>query len=209
VIIEESYDVEFHETNGSQDEVDNLNDVSGIQLRNAIREIKLKEDDDYNMVIIPFSSTLNKEIHQSQQSNEVEDAHDHGTSSHLVPPQASTSNSQIVSRIHHSIEKDRPVDHIVGDISKGVQTHTHITSFCEHFSCVSYIEPNHVDESEKRSDSPTSTSRETDEAAQAELETEAEAASSSFFHTEKAYKAFIFFLLFYFTFSLEEIGRKL
>ena len=58
---------------------------------------------------------------------------------------------------------------------------------------------------EKRSDSPTSTSRETDEAAQAELETEAEAASSSFFHTEKgafAYKAFIFFLLFD---SLEEI----
>ena len=115
-------------------------------MRNVIREIKPKEDDDYRMVIIPLSSTLNEEIHQSQQSNEVEDDDDHGTSSHLVPPQASTSDSQIVSRIHHSIEKDRPVDHIVGDISKGVQTRTRITSFCEHFSCVSYIEPNHVDE---------------------------------------------------------------
>jgi hypothetical protein len=65
---------------------------------------------------------------------------------------------------------------------------------------------------EKRSDSPTSTSRETDEAAQAELETEAEAASSSFFHTEKgafAYKAFIWFYLILFDQdSLEEIWRK-
>ena len=61
---------------------------------------------------------------------------------------------------------------------------------------------------DKISDSPTSTSRETDEAAQVELETEGEAASSSFFHTEKGaftYKAFIFFLLFD---SLEEIGGK-
>ena len=61
------------------------------------------------------------------------------------------------------------------------------------------IEDQLCSESERRDlKRPTPTSRETDEAAQAELETEAEAASSSFFHTEKAYKAFIFFLLFYF-----------
>jgi hypothetical protein len=32
-IIEEAYDVEFDETNGSQDESDNLDDVGGTQLR--------------------------------------------------------------------------------------------------------------------------------------------------------------------------------
>jgi hypothetical protein len=62
------------------------------------------------------------------------------------PPHASTSNSQMVSRIHHSIVKDHPVDQIVGDISKGVQTRSRVSSFCEHFSFVSCMEPNRVDE---------------------------------------------------------------
>jgi hypothetical protein len=78
--------------------------------------------------------------------NKIMDAHDQDTSSHSVPPHASTSNSQMVSRIHHSIMKDHPVYQIVSDISKGVQTHSRIASFCEHFSFVSCMEPNRVDE---------------------------------------------------------------
>jgi hypothetical protein len=113
----------------------------------VIGEIKSKEEDDDNsVVVIPSSSTLNEENHQSQQNDEVVDAHDQDTSSHSVPPHASTSNSQMVSRFHHSIVKDHLVDQIVGDISKGVQTRSHIASFCEHFSFVSCMEPNHVDE---------------------------------------------------------------
>jgi hypothetical protein len=74
------------------------------------------------------------------------DTHDQDTSGHSVPPHASTSNYQTVSRIHHSIVKDHPVDQIVGDISKGVQTRSRIDSFCEHFSFVSCMKPNRVDE---------------------------------------------------------------
>jgi hypothetical protein len=65
--IEEAYDVEFDETNGSQDESNNLDDVGGTQLRNAMKtmaigEIKPKEYDDNNsVVVIPSSSTLNEE----------------------------------------------------------------------------------------------------------------------------------------------------
>jgi hypothetical protein len=113
----------------------------------AIGEIKPKEDDDENsVVVIPSSSTLNKEDHQSQQNDEIMDTNDQDTSSHSVPPHVSTSNYQTVSRIHHSIVKDHPVDQIVGGISKGVQTRSRIASFCEHFSFVSCMEPNHVDE---------------------------------------------------------------
>ena len=34
----------------------------------------------------------------------------------------------------------------MGNISKGVQTQSRIASFCEHYSFVSFLEPNRVDE---------------------------------------------------------------
>ena len=37
------------------------------------------------------------------------------------------------------------MDQIMGDISKGIQTRSRIASFCEHYSFVSFIEPNCVD----------------------------------------------------------------
>jgi hypothetical protein len=33
--------------------------------------------------------------------------------------------------------RDRPLDTIIGDISRGVQTRSRVASFCEHFSFVS------------------------------------------------------------------------
>jgi hypothetical protein len=150
-IIEEAYDVEFDETNGSQDENKNLDDVGGVHLRNAMKtmaisEIKPIEVDDDSMVVIPSSSTMNEEIQQSQHNDEIEDDHVQDILGHAIPPQATTSDFQITSRIHHSIIKDHPPNQIVGDISKGVQTRSHISSFCEHFSFVSCIKPNRVDE---------------------------------------------------------------
>jgi hypothetical protein len=72
----------------------------------AIGEIKPKEDDDASVVVIPSYSTLNEETHQSQQNDEVENDHVRNISSHSIPSQASTSDSQITSRILHSIVKD-------------------------------------------------------------------------------------------------------
>jgi hypothetical protein len=142
-IIEEAYDVEFDETYGSQDENENIDDVGGVQLRNtmktmAIGGIKPMEDDnDDGIVVIPSSSTINEETQQSQQNDEIEDDRVEDISSHLIPPQASTSDFQITSRIRHSIIKDHLANQIVGDISKGVQTRSRIASFCEHFYFVS------------------------------------------------------------------------
>jgi hypothetical protein len=51
-----------------------------------------------------------------------------------------------IVRIHHSTAKDHLVDQIVGDISKGVQIRSYIASFCEHFSFLSCIGTNRVDE---------------------------------------------------------------
>ena len=41
--------------------------------------------------------------------------------------------------------RDHPLDSIIGDISRGVQTRSRLVSLCEHFSFVSSIEPNKID----------------------------------------------------------------
>ena len=55
--------------------------------------------------------------------------------------QASASN-QLPILQPTNITKNHPLDTIIGDISRGVQTRSRLTSFCEHFSFVSSIEPN-------------------------------------------------------------------
>jgi hypothetical protein len=45
-----------------------------------------------------------------------------------------------------AIQRDHPVDTILGDIHKGVTTRSRIAHFCEHYSFVSSIEPHRVEE---------------------------------------------------------------
>jgi hypothetical protein len=44
------------------------------------------------------------------------------------------------------IQRNHPVDQILGDISKGVTTRSRLANFCEHYSFVSSIEPFRVEE---------------------------------------------------------------
>ena len=49
-------------------------------------------------------------------------------------------------RVHQSIQKDYPVDNILGSITKGVTTRSRLATFCEHYSFVSSLEPLKVEE---------------------------------------------------------------
>jgi hypothetical protein len=49
-------------------------------------------------------------------------------------------------RVHQAIQRDHPVDTILGDIHKGVTTRSRVANFCEHYSFVSSIEPHRVEE---------------------------------------------------------------
>jgi hypothetical protein len=49
-------------------------------------------------------------------------------------------------RVHHTIQRDHPVDNILGSIQRGVITRSRLASFCEHFSFVSPKEPKKVEE---------------------------------------------------------------
>src|SRR6185437_12241126 len=61
-------------------------------------------------------------------------------------PSPSTYEPIVPQKIHHILAKNHPVDQIMGDISKGVQTRSRIASFCEHYSFVCFLESNRVDE---------------------------------------------------------------
>jgi hypothetical protein len=50
------------------------------------------------------------------------------------------------TQVHTNIQRDHPVDQILGDISKGVTTRSRIVNFCEHYSFVSSIELFRVEE---------------------------------------------------------------
>jgi hypothetical protein len=50
------------------------------------------------------------------------------------------------TQVRTTIQRNHPVDQILGDISKGVTTHSRLANFCEHYSLVSSIEPFMVEE---------------------------------------------------------------
>jgi hypothetical protein len=44
-------------------------------------------------------------------------------------------------RVQTIIQRDHPVDKVLGDLSKGVTTCSYIDNICEHYSFMSYIKP--------------------------------------------------------------------
>jgi hypothetical protein len=50
------------------------------------------------------------------------------------------------TQVRAMIQRNHPVDQILGDISKGVTTRSRLANFCEHYSFVSSIEPFRVEE---------------------------------------------------------------
>jgi hypothetical protein len=55
-------------------------------------------------------------------------------------------------RVHQAIQRDHPVNSILGDIHKGVTTRSRVVHFCEHYSFVSSIEPYRVEDALRDSD---------------------------------------------------------
>jgi len=49
-------------------------------------------------------------------------------------------------RIHQLVQRDHPVDNILGSIQRGVMTRSRIANFCEFYSFVSSLEPLKVED---------------------------------------------------------------
>ena len=79
-MVEETYDVEFDESNGYQGAHENLDDVGDEPLREAIKnilvgDIKPKDDADYVQVIDPPSSSNMPQDDDKNRRVENEDTH--------------------------------------------------------------------------------------------------------------------------------------
>ena len=70
------------------------------------------------------------------------------SSSSQLSDQSNASN-QVQVLQPTNIARDHPLDSIIVDISRGVQTRSRLASFYEHFSFVSSIEPKKIDEALK------------------------------------------------------------
>lgn len=152
-LVEEANDVEFDETNGSQDEQDNLDDVGNEGLRNAMRnisigDVKPKDEDDSNINPSPLFQVIQDSSNLSTQAQAT-----NGEESNLQPENGSSSTppqkASNQPKIQHAIAKDHPMNQIVGDMNKGVQTRSRFASFCDHFSFVSCGEPTRIEEALK------------------------------------------------------------
>jgi hypothetical protein len=52
-------------------------------------------------------------------------------------------------RVHQAIQRDHPVNSILGDIHKGVITRSRVAHFCEYYSFVSSIEPYRIEDAQQ------------------------------------------------------------
>jgi hypothetical protein len=143
--LEEVHDVEFDETKCSQNKNENLDIVRGIQLSNAMNNMDVGElrprqvnDEEDDQVQVLSNSNVQDDTNQASTS----DSHDQSqaSSSSQVQDQqvASTSSQPSASNVPTiqptNITRDHPLDTIIGDISRGVQTRSKLALFYEHFS---------------------------------------------------------------------------
>jgi hypothetical protein len=164
----------FDETNGSQVEqvdLDELDDEEAqcIALRNmSIGDVCLKESEEpIQAQDQPSSSMQASPLTQDEdqaQDNEDEDHEDE-------PPQEEDNDqggdevdqdkedeqeiqgqSLPHPRVHQAIQRDHPVNSILGNIHKGVITRSRVTHFCKHYYFVSSIEPYRVEDALRDSD---------------------------------------------------------
>jgi hypothetical protein len=148
-LVEVSSDVVFDETNGSPREQVDLDDIDEDDVPTAamrmmaigdVRPQEQQKEQDQ-----PSSSTMVYPPTQDDGQVPQEEARDQGGAQEeqVMEEEAPRVPS---TQIRATIQRNHPVDQILGDISKGVTTHSRLANFCEHYSFVSSIKPFRVEE---------------------------------------------------------------
>jgi hypothetical protein len=113
--LEEVYNVEFDETQGSQNEAQSLDDMRGDQLSNAMKNMNISD-------IRPMQVDDDSDIHMINQSVQIDTNQASSSGSHNEVQdqgQASGSNQLLILQ-PTSIARDHQLDQIIGGIQSGV-----------------------------------------------------------------------------------------
>jgi hypothetical protein len=167
-LVEVSYDIVFDETNGSQVEqvdLDELDDEEApcIALRKmSIGDVCPKESEEPPQAQDQPSSSMQAspptQVEDQAQDDEDEDQEDEPPQEEDMDQgrdeddQDKEDDQEIRDqrpphpRVHQAIQRDHLINSILGDIHKGVTTRSWVAHFCEHYSFVSFIEPYRVED---------------------------------------------------------------
>jgi hypothetical protein len=158
-LVEVSCDIVFDEANGSQVEqvdLDELDDEEApcVALRNmSIGDVCPKESEEPTQAQDQPSSSIQASppTQDEDQAQDDEDQEDERPQEEDIgeggDDNEDKKNDQEIRnqrsphpRVHQAIQRDHPVNSILGDIHKGVTTRSRVAHFCEHYSFVSSIE---------------------------------------------------------------------
>ena len=113
--LEDVHDVEFDETEGSQNEAQNLDDVRGYQLENAMKNMDVGD-------IRPRQVDENGDIHMINQEVQINANEANTSGSHGDDQNQASGSNQLPILQSISIARDHPLDQVIGGIQSGVQT---------------------------------------------------------------------------------------
>jgi hypothetical protein len=159
--VETTCDVVFDETNGSQVEQYDLDDVDDEEAPcDALRTMALgdvrpevaNEDQASSNEAAPPTQEDDKD-QEGEQDEDGDQDHEMGNNQGGVEQdedgddqEKSRSSPLPHPRVRKTIQHEHPVNNILGAIEKGVMTRSHVATFCEHYSFVSSFEPFKVED---------------------------------------------------------------
>jgi hypothetical protein len=158
-LVEVSCDIVFDETNGSQVEqvdLDELDDEEApcAALRNmSIGDVCPKEFEEPPQAQDQSSSSKQASPPTQDEDQEDEPPQEEDNDQGEDEDNEDKEDDQEIQgqrpphpRVHQAIQRDHPVNSILGDIHKGVTTRSRVAHFCEHYSFVFSIEPYMVED---------------------------------------------------------------
>jgi hypothetical protein len=152
--VETTCDAVFDETNGSQVEQYDLDVVvdeepacDALQ-RMAIGDVRLPDSIEPQASPSQNDTTPPTQSHEQDQEDEQDEdqAHDQEESIDQWGDEDDGDHQgsgikPLHPRVHQTVQRDHPMDNILGDIKKGVTTRSRVVNFCQYYSFVSSLEP--------------------------------------------------------------------
>ena len=95
------------------------------------RQVNDEEDD---QVQVLSNSNVQIDTNQASTSGSHDNEQDQVVSTSSQPNDQASASNQVSILQPTNVARDHPLDSIIGDISRGVQTRSRLALFCEHFS---------------------------------------------------------------------------